>query len=184
MQPLWKKNKHISPHHTPPSPGAQHLQGYAALNRSEMVYLRKCKTGFCAITTTQGRLCSLTIQAIYSQPATMQAQGLSSAGVQWHLSDLSTIGCRAWEASLSNILWSGGCREWSSSARAALHLCRSRAWSPASHMTCWFRSVCTRDCRILATASWRSSACWKKGKSIFKLRGHKQIWEDTNREDK
>lgn len=99
-----EKNKHISPHHTPPSPGAQHLQGYTALNRSEMVYLRKCKTGFCAITTTQGRLCSLTIQAIYSQPATMQAQGLSSAGVQWHLSDLSTIGCRAWEASLSNIL--------------------------------------------------------------------------------
>lgn len=72
---------------------------------------------------------------------------------------LNTIGCSAWEASLSNILWSGGCNEWSSSARAALHRCRSRAWSPASHMTCWFLSVCTRDCRILATASWRSSAC-------------------------
>lgn len=95
-------------------------------------------------------------------PTTAQAPRLISTRLQCCLSDLNTMGCSAWEASLSNILWSGGCSEWSSSARAVLHLCRSRAWSPASHMTCWFLSVCTRDCRILATASWRSSACWKR----------------------
>lgn len=134
------------------------------------------KMGSHAITTTQGHLCSLPIRAIYSQPATAQAAGLSSTRLQCYLPDLNTIGCSAWEASLSNILWSGGCSEWSSSARAALHLCRSRAWSPASHMTCWFLSVCTRDCRILATASWRSSACWKEEKQA--------TWEDTNWEGK
>lgn len=135
------------------SSNSQHLQGYTLINRSKTVYLIRNKIGSHEITTTQGHLCSLPIRAIYSQPATVQAAGLSSTGLQCYLSDLNTIGCSACEASLSNILWSGGCSEWSSSARAALHLCRSRAWSPASHMTCWFLSVCTRDCRILATAS-------------------------------
>lgn len=101
----------------------------------------------------------------------MQAAGLSPNELQGY-PDLNTMGCRAWEASLSNILWSGGCKEWSSSARAALHLCRSRAWSPASHMTCWFLSVCTRDCRMLATASCRSSACCK--------RKQHRAWESAN----
>lgn len=77
---------------------------------------------------------------------------------------LSAIGCRACEASLSNILCSGGCRGWSSSLRAWLQRCNSRWWRQASHNTCWFLSLFTRSCRMLATASCRSRACWEEKK--------------------
>lgn len=74
---------------------------------------------------------------------------------------LSAIGCRACEASLSNILCSGGCRGWSSSPRAWLQRSSSRWWRQASHSTCWFLSLFTRSWRMLATANCKSRACWR-----------------------
>lgn len=140
-------------------PSSPHLQGYMLISRSKTGYLRRNKAGFCAI-HCHTRPFMLSNNLGYLQSASLSTGTRAwLCRTQWCRSDLSTMGCSAWEASLSNILWSGGCSEWSSSARAALHLWRRRAWSPASHMTCWFLSVCTRDCRMLATASWRSSAC-------------------------
>lgn len=143
------------------------------ISRSKTGYLRRNKAGFCAIH------CHTRPFMLSNNPGYLQSASLSTGTrawlcrTQWCCSDLSTMGCSAWEASLSNILWSGGCSEWSSSARAALHLWRRRAWSPASHMTCWFLSVCTRDCRMLATASWRSSACWNERKTTCNFRRDK-----------
>lgn len=158
---LWKKNNsYFLPSLSFPS--SPHLQGYMLISRSKTGYLRRNKAGFCAI-HCHTRPFMLSNNLGYLQSASLSTGTRAwLCRTQWCRSDLSTMGCSAWEASLSNILWSGGCSEWSSSARAALHLWRRRAWSPASHMTCWFLSVCTRDCRMLATASWRSSACWKE----------------------
>jgi len=123
---LWKKNNsYFLPSLSFPS--SPHLQGYMLISRSKTGYLRRNKAGFCAIH------CHTRPFMLSNNPGYLQSASLSTGTrawlcrTQWCRSDLSTMGCSAWEASLSNILWSGGCSEWSSSARAALHLCRSRA---------------------------------------------------------
>lgn len=85
---------------------------------------------------------------------------------------LSAIGCSACEASLSNILCSGGCNGWSSSPKAWLQRCSSRWWRQASHRTCWFRSLFTRSCSMLATASCRSKACYRDKRRMC----NRKIW--------
>lgn len=90
---------------------------------------------------------------------------------------LSAIGCRACEASLSNILCSGGCSGWSSSPRAWLQRCNSRWWRQASHNTCWFLSLFTRSWRMLATASCKSRACCRqKTELCFCLVSYQDIY--------